>query len=305
MKRNVLFTLWLGLSMGWGIAQEAQSVPALSSMTYNVISLTTSGLTVTGSIYIADYGLGNTSVVIISVTGAEGNTRPAHLHAGNCGSGGGVVTPLEPVDSETGLSVTVTTASYFDITTGDYHLNIHASLEDLGTLIACGEVGERAQGMRETSSTASTEAAPADTAQTMTPPVSSQTKTGVKAEEFETQIPTASYGLFAVGDSGISGQLQVSGRVEGGTRIVVSLTGAQPGKRYPIELRSGDCGPDGAVLRRLNDFPLGVVDPGASETTTGLSFEEIANADNYLSIYAADGSGRVLVCGEVGLGANR
>ena len=299
--KRVLF-LWINLLIAWSVAQEAQSVPALSQVTYAVNPVTESGLNVSGSIYIADYGLGNTSVVVVSAQGAEGNARPAHLHAGNCGSGGGIVVPLEPIDPETGMSITVTTAAYAEITTGNHYLNIYASAEDLGTIIACGEVGTGARGVANAN-----ESEAQSTTSTNTPPASaqSQTATGVKPEEFESQIPTASYGLFAVGDSGIAGQVQISGQVEGGTRIVVSLNGAEAGRRYPTELRSGDCGPDGAVLRRLNDFPLGVIDPGASETTTGLSFEEIAEADNYLSIYAADGSGTVIACGEVGLGANR
>lgn len=303
MKVKWLFTVTMSVLFCLGYTQEVLSLPVLSSETYRVAPLAASGLDASGAVYIADYGLGNTSLVVLSLNGAAGKMRPAHLHRGNCGSGGGIVVPLEPVNPETGLSVTVTTASFTDMTTNDYYLNVHASSDDLGTLIACGEVGANAKGVM--SSEGSAAETTTSSSQSATMPAGSKTKTGVKAEEFETQIPTAAYGIFAVGGSGISGQVQVSGQVEGGTRIALSLTGAEARKTYPTELRSGDCGPDGTLLRQLNDFPLGVVDPGASETTTTLSFEEIVEANNYLTIYAADGSGTVIACGEVGLGANR
>lgn len=266
---------------------SAQTIPAVSSISYSISPTDSSG--VSGTVYLGDYGLGNT-IVAISLKGTTGGQHPAHFHSGNCDSNGDIVVPLENVNGATGLSVTVTSVPIATILNGDHYINIHVSPEDLATIVACGEVGGAAT-LATTATDTSTTAA--------------QTATGVKPEEFETSIRTAGYGIFSVNNSGIGGQMQVSEQVEGGTNIIVTLDGIEVGKSYPMELRQGDCGPDRALLSELEPVPSVAGDPRASWTELPLTFEEIAEANNFIYVYAPDNSGTVVACGEVGLGANQ
>jgi plastocyanin len=80
--------------------------------------------------------------------------RPAHIHSGNCNDLGEVVYPLTDLVSPTGESVgqsrraSVAQTSYttvpatLDALLGqDYAINVHLSAEQIGTYIACGEIG--------------------------------------------------------------------------------------------------------------------------------------------------------------------
>jgi hypothetical protein len=243
---------------------------------------------VSGNVWIGDFAFG--TLVVISLKGTQvGNMYPAHIQSGTCGSEGGGVTPLEAVDGVTGLSVTVTDLPYNTILSGNHYLNIHASSEDVGTIIACTEIvpkGNIDQANSDSTGTNATE----------------QPVTEVRTEEFET-LTTASYGIFEVSGSGIKGQVQFTEKAEGGTQIVVTLRGVRSGANFPMDIKTGDCGPDGLALLELNNFPLGLIDPDASMTETEMPISTFSERNNYLTVYSKDGT--VLACGEVGLGANK
>jgi hypothetical protein len=79
--------------------------------------------------------------------------HPAHIHSGTCVELGDVVIPLndvaEPMGDRVGsematsprISVTQTDAALSDITGAEHAVNVHLSADELGTYIACGEVG--------------------------------------------------------------------------------------------------------------------------------------------------------------------
>lgn len=81
----------------------------------------------------------------IQVTGDDpGEVRPWHVHFGTCETGGAIVgpaedyTPLEIDDTGTGSAVDVIPAP---LTTGEsYHVNVHLSEMELGSIIACGDL---------------------------------------------------------------------------------------------------------------------------------------------------------------------
>jgi uncharacterized surface protein with fasciclin (FAS1) repeats len=88
------------------------------------------------------------TLVTIALDGTpEGGSHPAHFHAGDCGSGGGVVVPLTSVDGNSGKSVSLVEASMDVILGGNHYLNIHLSGEEIATIVACGEVGAGAPGL--------------------------------------------------------------------------------------------------------------------------------------------------------------
>jgi hypothetical protein len=87
----------------------------------------------------------NSATVTTTVTGAQGGaTHPWHIHQGTCGSGGPIVgnpTAYPPlVAGDTGNA---SSGAKLDVGLepgGEYHVNLHASGEDLATIAACGEL---------------------------------------------------------------------------------------------------------------------------------------------------------------------
>jgi hypothetical protein len=98
----------------------------------------------------------------VSAQGMQMSPHPAHIHAGSCPEPGEVVASLgdvsfdmnvegapsagaEPVGQPTAIptevSVTTVQLALTDIVAGQHAINVHASADDLGTYIACGDIG--------------------------------------------------------------------------------------------------------------------------------------------------------------------
>jgi uncharacterized surface protein with fasciclin (FAS1) repeats len=88
----------------------------------------------------------NSTVTVLLQGTPAGGKHPMHFHAGNCDSNGDVVVPLNDLDGTTGTSRTVVNVPYGKIVSEDHYLNVHLSAEDMGTIVACGEVGLNATG---------------------------------------------------------------------------------------------------------------------------------------------------------------
>src|SRR5688572_30132924 len=89
-------------------------------------------------------------VAVANLTGDEpGEARPWHVHFGSCATGGGIVGtgdyPLLMVDDDGNASATATIMFELDPSVA-YHINYHLSADDLGTLIACGDLSEAPAG---------------------------------------------------------------------------------------------------------------------------------------------------------------
>jgi hypothetical protein len=130
------------------------------------------------------------------------------------------------------------------------------------------------------------------------------------AGEFDT-ISTASYPLFPVDGSDVTGQLQVVSRLESGSVLILTVDGIAEGRSYAAAIYAGDCGPDRELVLELE--PVGRAnDPYVSITETELTFAFLTEGDHF--VYVFDGEGidgpdtpgldtPALACGEVGLGA--
>ena len=81
-------------------------------------------------------------------------TRPAHIHSGNCAELGDVVVPLTDLApaigervgqaesaAEAEFSFTSVPLTLDAILSADHAINVHLSTEQIGTYIACGELG--------------------------------------------------------------------------------------------------------------------------------------------------------------------
>lgn len=102
---------------------------------------------ISGDVTFTDNQNGSTTVVI-DLNGTTTGSHPAHIHENSAVEGGDIIVSLEPVDATTGLSTTVvstlndgTAISYEQLVALDAYVNVHQSADDLGTLIAQGDIG--------------------------------------------------------------------------------------------------------------------------------------------------------------------
>ena len=79
----------------------------------------------------------------------SGGMHPAHIHFNTAAEGGDIAITLGTVDGSTGMSTVTfntlddgTAISYEDLLDFDGYINVHASADDLGTLVAQGDIGQ-------------------------------------------------------------------------------------------------------------------------------------------------------------------
>ena len=96
--------------------------------------------------------LNGETLVTVALQGTEaGGDHPSHIHANTAAEGGGIVIDLTNVAGETGLSATNITETndgtpltYADLIDFDGYINVHLSQDNLGTLVAQGDIGQNA-----------------------------------------------------------------------------------------------------------------------------------------------------------------
>lgn len=89
-----------------------------------------------------------TATVNLKLTGTSAGSFPAHIHANSAAETGDILIDLNAVDGASGESTTIISATkagtaitYEQILELDAYINIHQSANDLGTLIAQGDIG--------------------------------------------------------------------------------------------------------------------------------------------------------------------
>ena len=98
-------------------------------------------LGVTGTVSFAEKSSGSSeSVVTIKLTGASAGTHPAHIHVNSAIESGDIAYTLNSVDG-TGTSTTTLSVPYSTLINFDGYVNVHASVLDIGTIIAQGDIG--------------------------------------------------------------------------------------------------------------------------------------------------------------------
>lgn len=92
----------------------------------------------------ADMETGTFTATVTIRNDNPGDVHPWHVHFGTCESGGDIVGPptlypslLMEIDGTATVETMVVAALDPDV---DYHVNVHLSQADLGTIIACGDL---------------------------------------------------------------------------------------------------------------------------------------------------------------------
>lgn len=103
---------------------------------------------ISGTATFAERVNGEALAVIVLVNTPAGGEHPGHIHMNSAAEGGGIAFTFNPVSGDTGLSGTNismlddgTAFGYADVLTYNGYINIHASADDLGTLVAQGDIG--------------------------------------------------------------------------------------------------------------------------------------------------------------------
>lgn len=93
------------------------------------------------------------TLVTIALTGTmEGDSHPSHIHNNSAEEGGGIAVDFKPIDGGTGISRTTiralndaTPITYAELLEFNGYVNVHLSSNNLGTLIAQGNIGSNAE----------------------------------------------------------------------------------------------------------------------------------------------------------------
>ena len=120
--------------------------PTGNETEYNLSSLTDENISGT-AIFVENE---NSTTVVLDLSNTSGTElHPAHIHANTAAEGGNIVISLEPVDPATGTSSTEITATdagdaitYEQLIDLDGYINVHQSENDLGTILAQGDIGQ-------------------------------------------------------------------------------------------------------------------------------------------------------------------
>lgn len=109
------------------------------------------GSGISGTATFAERESGKTMITISLDGTTAGGNHPAHIHANNAATGGGIVLDLKNVNGDTGKSVTSANAlnsgtaiTYDELLGYNGHINVHLSPTELGTRIAQGNIGSNA-----------------------------------------------------------------------------------------------------------------------------------------------------------------
>lgn len=104
---------------------------------------------ISGTARFATFSNDSTVIELSLQNTPDGGMHPAHIHFNTAAEGGDIALTLETVDGATGESSThVTTLedgtaiTYEELLTYDGYINVHLSMDDLGTLVAQGDIGQ-------------------------------------------------------------------------------------------------------------------------------------------------------------------
>lgn len=108
-----------------------------------------SDLTVVGSAKFIEFDDNSITVELEISNAVAGGSHPAHIHVNTAAETGNIAISLTPVDGDTGKSTTIVTKldddtaiTYAQLLDFDGYINVHNSTDDLGTLVAQGDVGQ-------------------------------------------------------------------------------------------------------------------------------------------------------------------
>jgi len=187
-----------------------------------------------------------------------GGMHPAHIHMNTAAESGAIAFTFNPVDGDTGMSMTnvselddeETAFMYSDIMDYDGYVNVHLSATDLGTIVAQGDIGQNAL-----------------TGESLT------------------------YTLNEVDIAGISGTVMFEERMNGEALATIMLDGTPAGGEHPAHIHMGAVGDSGAIAFSFNpvdgDTGMSMTNVSEFDDDTAFMYSDIMDYDGYVNVHAS------------------
>ena len=243
---------------------------------------------VAGTVTFWEAGPDQTVVTLELDEGATGASvaHPAHIHNNSASDGGDIAIYLTPIDGSGGggTSARLVNQSFDELANFNGYVNIHESVDNLGTVVSQGNIGANAPG---------TLAAGLDL---------------VDNQRSETYPLDANMNDGAVAPNGIPGSVQFLELTSDLTFAQVSLdtgngaTGASVS--HPAHIHNGSAGSGGGI-----EYYLSPVDGSDSDARSGklvnASYDTLVGFDGYVNVHESVANlGDVVSQGNVGANAN-
>jgi hypothetical protein len=215
------------------------------------------------------------TLVSIELTGTtSGVTSPSHIHVNTAAEGGAIMIDLTPIDGATGKSLTSVSKlnggaaiTYDELLDYNGYINVHLSSDNLGTLIAQGDIGDNElTGISKTY-----------TLNEKTDPAISGTATFAERKNGQTLITLSLQGTTDGGDH--PAHMHANNAATGGGIVLdlVNVTGAT-GKSL-------------TSVSALND-------------QTAITYDQLIDFNGYINVHLSDGNLATLIAqGDIGSNA--
>ena len=127
--------------------EEPEAVTETDSKTYELGAVANPDIS--GTAKFITFSNDSTVIELKLANTPDGGMHPAHIHFNTAAEGGDIALDLTTVDGATGESSTHVTAlndgtaiTYAELLDYDGYINVHLSADDLGTLVAQGDIGQ-------------------------------------------------------------------------------------------------------------------------------------------------------------------
>ncbi len=229
---------------------------------------------ISGTATFVELSDGSTSITLQLVNTPAGGSHPAHIHANTAAEGGGIDISLEPIDGNTGSSVTIVSAtdagdalSYEDLLDYDGYINVHLSESDLATLVAQGDIG--------------------------------QNELTGSSEEYE---------LASVSDPEISGTATFYERRNEETLVVIELENTPSNGDHPSHIHLNTAVEGGGIAISLTNVNgstgISKTNVTALDDATSINYEALVDFDGYINVHLSESDLATLVAqGDIGQNA--
>ncbi|GGE39078.1 hypothetical protein [Psychroflexus planctonicus] len=203
-------------------------------------------------------------------TPADGE-HPAHIHMNTAAEGGGILFTFNPVNGETGMSMTNVSMldddsnfGYEDVLAVDGYVNVHLSADELGTIVAQGDIGQN-----------------------------------------ELTGEMKSYNLDERAVPGISGDVTFEERVNGEALATISLMGTPADGEHPAHIHMNTAAESGGILFTFNpvngETGMSMTNVSMLNDDSSFGYEDVLAVDGYVNVHlSADELGTIVAQGDIG-----
>ena len=239
------------------------------SKTYNLAERAVDGIS--GTITFEER-INGFALATISLDGTpDGGMHPAHIHANSAAIGGGIIYTFNPVNGNTGMSMTDTrddgdgnTFTYNEVLEVDGYVNVHLSADELGTIVAQGDIGSNE--------------------------LTGESKT---------------YNLAERAVDGISGTITFEERINGFALATISLDGTPDGGMHPAHIHANSAAIGGGIIFTFNavngSTGMSMTDTRDDGAENSFTFSEILEVDGYVNVHlSANDLATIVAQGDVG-----